>query len=256
MTAKKKILTFVLLAAAVLPLSAKKAKKEKVYDSEKFYLEFSEGAALANVTRIQKESGTNNYVWQDSMVGAFFNVQTRNVFYKIPKLNWLNFYARVEVFYPYFHTFNEMQVYAKQTILYAFDGCLGVPIRIEALKAVKFTITPCLHYMYQLSDEYHLNYIGPGLNLDIGVPLSPRWTVIAGGGFSYNNANLGTNRLIQPFDLSWQWQVNFGVRYSKHYQNSWSIIKKKQAQQIAAEAAAESEASAETEPQQPAVSAD
>ena len=41
------------------------------------FVVFNEGAAFANVTRIETQSSRNNYVWQNSMIGAFFEFSQR-----------------------------------------------------------------------------------------------------------------------------------------------------------------------------------
>ena len=60
---------------------------------------------------------------------------------------------------PFYNTFNEMQQFPKQTILYAFDVFTGPAFKTNIKEYIRFTLTPGIHYMYQLSDEYHLNYL-------------------------------------------------------------------------------------------------
>ena len=38
--------------------------------------------------------------------------------------------------------------------------------------------------------------------------------------------NLGTNRLVQPFDLARQYNVSVGVQYSKRGKNKYSYLRK------------------------------
>ena len=59
------------------------------------FVVFNEGAAFANVTRIETQSSRNNYVWQNSMIGAFFEVQSKN-------MRPLNSIIRVSAFYPFY----------------------------------------------------------------------------------------------------------------------------------------------------------
>ena len=82
-----------------------------------------------------------------------------------------------------------------------------------------------MHYMYQLTDEYHMHYLGLGAMLGIEFPISRGWTIVSKNYFAYDNANLGKNKLVQPFYGSYQYHINLGVRYSRRVNNSFSYIK-------------------------------
>lgn len=179
---------------------------------------FNEGIAMAQVTRIQTVSGRSNFVWQNDMIGAFFQIQTRN-------MKPLNSVIRTSVFYPFYNKFNEVKQFPKQTILYAFDLFAGPILETDMWKYVRLKFGLGLHYMYQLSDEYHLNYLGGGALAGLELPIEPRWTILLDGTFSFDYPNLGTNRLVQPYDYSWQYQLNLGVRYSVKGKNRYSYIR-------------------------------
>lgn len=176
------------------------------------YLEMEEGFAFAKVTRVQAENDRSNFVWQDKFAGAFFTVRT-------DELPFLDFLLRLEVLYPYQHTFNDMEQFSKQVILYAFDGFFGPVFEWKLFRHFNFNLTAGGHFMYQLSDEYHLIYIGAGSILGLEFPVSKRWAVTLDGSFTWDNANAGSNRLVQPFDYSWQWGANLGFKYSKKHPN-------------------------------------
>lgn len=182
------------------------------------FVMFNEGIALAQVTRIQTVSGRSNFVWQNDMIGAFFQIQTRN-------MKPLNSVIRTSVFYPFYNKFNEVKQFPKQTILYAFDLFAGPILETDMWKYVRLKFGLGLHYMYQLSDEYHLNYLGGGALAGLELPIEPRWTILLDGTFSFDYPNLGTNRLVQPYDYSWQYQLNLGVRYSVKGKNRYSYIR-------------------------------
>ena len=182
------------------------------------FVMFNEGIAAAQVTRIQTVSGRSNFVWQNDMIGAFFQIQTRN-------MKPLNSVIRTSVFYPFYNKFNEVKQFPKQTILYAFDLFAGPILETDMWKYVRLKFGLGLHYMYQLSDEYHLNYLGGGALAGLELPIEPRWTILLDGTFSFDYPNFGTNRLVQPYDYSWQYQLNLGVRYSVKGKNRYSYIR-------------------------------
>lgn len=182
------------------------------------FVMFNEGIAMAQVTRIQTVSGRSNFVWQNDMIGAFFQIQTRN-------MKPLNSVIRTSVFYPFYNKFNGVKQFPKQTILYAFDLFAGPILETDMWKYVRLKFGLGLHYMYQLSDEYHLHYLGGGALAGLELPIEPRWTILLDGTFSFDYPNLGTNRLVQPYDYSWQYQLNLGVRYSVKGKNRYSYIR-------------------------------
>ena len=157
-------------------------------------------------------------MWQNSMIGAFFEVQSKN-------MRPLNSIIRVSAFYPFYYTFNDVKQVPKQTVLYAFDLFAGPIIETDMWKYVRLKFSAGLHYMYQLTDEYHLHYLGGGLLAGLELPLAPKWTILLDGTFDLDYPNFGTNRMVQPFDYSWQYHLNLGVRYSKKARNQYSYIR-------------------------------
>ncbi len=188
---------------------------------EKPFIMFNEGVCIAQVTRIQKESSRSNFVWKNDFIGGFFQIQTRN-------MKPVNSIVRTSVFYPFYNTFNDVRQYAKQTVLYAFDLFAAPIIETDMWKYVNLKFGAGLHYMYQLTDEYHMHYLGPGVLAGIELPLEPRWTILLDGTFSLDYPNFGTNAHVQPYDLSWQYQLNLGVRYSVKGKGKYAYIKQSQ----------------------------
>lgn len=207
----KKLLSAILVLFTAVSLSF--AQEESSVSPDRMFFVFEEGVSIASVTRIQKVFGRSNFVWQDAMIGGYSTVKTNN----FPVHDIL---FRFQAFYPFQHQFNGMEMFAKQTILYAFDAFTGPYFVWEFNKHVRFNMTPGLHYMYQLSDEYHLNYAGLGTILGTEFPVSEKWTVMLNGSFTYDYANIGSNRNVQPFDYSWQWGASLGIRYSKRIKNN------------------------------------
>lgn len=185
---------------------------------EKPFVVFNEGLTFANVTRLERQTDRNNYVRNTSMIGAFFSVQSKN-------MRPLNSLIRVSAFYPFYHKFNGVQQVPKQTILYAFDLFAGPIIETDMWKYVRLKFSAGLHYMYQLSDEFHLHYLGIGVLAGLELPVAPHWTVLIDGTFALDYPNFGTNRLVQPYDFSWQYHLDVGIRYSKKARNQYSYIR-------------------------------
>lgn len=119
----------------------------------------------------------------------------------------------------------ECSSFQKQTILYAFDVFTGPAFKTN-IKDIRFTLTPGIHYMYQLSDEYHLNYPGGGISAGIKLPVARHWSILNNGTITLDYANSGTNKDIQNFDISYQYQASIGVRYSKKGYNRRAYIHK------------------------------
>jgi len=191
---------------------------EKVEVGNKPNIFFDEGIALACVNRLQEQEERSNFNWKDSLIGAYFTVHINDFF-------TFDVLSRTEVFYPFLHTFNGMEVFSKQTILYAFDELVGIDYKLKKFKYFTLNVVPGVHLMYQLTDEYHLFYFGGGLIIGAELPIAKNWTLLADGTFTCDYPNLGSNSLVQPFYFSWQWQTSLGVRYSKKKQNAYSYIK-------------------------------
>lgn len=190
------------------------------------FLMFDEGFSFAQITRISKQEGRSNFVWQDYLIGAHFDIVTEN-------FKPIDLMLRVAAYYPFYHTFNGMRQYPKQVILYAFDLFTGPVIQANMWNYVRLNLAAGLHYMYQLSDEYHLNYLGAGVVAGIELPVAWHWTILLDGTAVLDYPNLGTNRQIQPYDYAWQYQASLGVRYSKKGANQYSYINsKKRARQL------------------------
>ena len=185
--------------------------------SEKPFVVFDYGLSAAWVTRIQKQTGRSNFVFDYTMVGLYATMETVNI---KPCDSILRFAA----YYPLLNTFNDVPQIAKQPILYAFDLAYMPLFRADMWNYVKINFAPGLHVMYQLTDDWH--YIQFGLIGLAGVelPLARRWTILANGLASFDYANLGSNRDMFPIDWAWSYQVSLGVRYSKKKENKYSYI--------------------------------
>lgn len=184
-----------------------------------FDVAFSEGVSFNQLTRIEKLTDRSNFVRENFMAGAFFSVQTVD-FWK------LDFILQLGAYYPFYNAFNGMAQKTRNMFNYAFDMYFGALYSNTHIKFLLIDISLGLHYMYQLTDEYHMNYVGLGTLDTIRLPLSSRWTLVNNYFFSFDNPNLGTNKNIQPFTASYQYHIDLGIRYSRRVFNDYSYISK------------------------------
>ena len=182
------------------------------------------GLSAAFVTRIQKKSDMSNFVWNDKMIGVFYEAKSHD-FIRLSNNTELNFIARMAIYYPYNYTFRDVKQIPTQVILYAFDWFTAPTFSISFRDRIIFDTQLGLHIMYQLHDMWKYLNLGVGLKLNVEFPISSRWTLIAGGMFSYDNGNFGSNRNMRPFDYVWEYQAQLGARYCKKYLNRRSYIK-------------------------------
>ena len=184
------------------------------------------GLSAASVVRIQKKDDVSNFVWKDKMIGVFYEAKSHD-FIRLGEASELNFTARMGIYYPYNYTFRDVEQIANQVILYAFDWFLAPSLSINFRERLFFDTQLGLHMMYQIHDMWEYFNLGVGLKLNVEFPISSRWSAIAGGMFSFDNGNFGSNRDMRPFDYVWEYQLQFGARYSKKYLNRRSYIKYK-----------------------------
>ena len=190
----------------------------------KFGLLHNWGLSWASITRIQKQTGRSNFVWNDQLIGAYYEMTTNNFLVMGRKIN-VDLFARNAFYYPIAYTFNKVKQVTVQQLLYNFDLFTGVKFSMNFWDWVTVSAKPGLHVLYQLHDKWHYVHIGAGLGLEVEAPISSRWSFNIGGIFTWDNANLGSNKRMRPFDLSWEYQAQLGFRYSKKKLNPKSFVK-------------------------------
>src|SRR5574344_910142 len=238
-----KKITIALIAAAAIagvPLSAAETTNERNNETppdesgdvalkpktgfpeitNKPFVIFNEGVSFFQVTRIVYQSDYNrsNFVLQDYMAGVYCEVRTVN-------MEPVNSIIRVAAYYPFLHTFNGMDQVAKQVILYAVDVYAGPLFQTDMWKYVRINFSFGPHFMYELSDEYHHMDLGGASLLGLELPVAKRWNILLNGLLSVDYGNLGSNRIILPYDMVWNYQIELGMRYSKKNQNTFSYIR-------------------------------
>lgn len=181
---------------------------------------FTEGVSFAQVNRVEILEDRSNFVRENYMIGASCSMISHN-------MKPTNHIIRISAYYPFYNTFNGMRQYPKQTLLYAADLFAGLYTTIDMWKYVNINFAGGLHYMYQLTDEYHMHYFGGAIMSGLDLPIAKRWNIALDGTVTLDYPNFGTNRRVQPFDMSWQYHLDFGVRYSRKNLNKYSYINSK-----------------------------
>ena len=184
--------------------------------TEKPFLIFNIAPAYSMITRIVYEDkySRSNFVWQDHLIGLA--IETRSV-----NMKPVDSLLRIGIYYPIYYTFNGMEQAAKQTILYAFDLFWGPFFQTDMWEYVYINFSFGPHFLYQLSDEYHHVELGGAVLLGLEIPVAKRWTVVTNGLISLDYGNLGSNADIQPYNLVYNYQIEFGFRYSRKKPNKY-----------------------------------
>ncbi len=184
---------------------------------KKPFVMFDYGASLGLVTRIEIQKERSNFVRQTHLLGTYVAMQSAN-------MKPVNSMIRLAGYYPIYNTFNGMGQKSKQPVLGAFDLFAGPMLEFDMWKYVFLKGAGGLHFMYQATDRYHLLYLGMGLLAGAELPVAKQWTVIINGMLSADYPNFGTNRQIQPYSVSWNYQLDLGVRYSIKGSHDYSYI--------------------------------
>lgn len=214
MNKTKKIIS--ILIVSTFALFSSFALETKNEDTQKMVLLHNWGLSYAQVTRIQNNTTRSNFVWQDTMIGAFYSIQTAN----LP----VNFVAKVDVFYPIAISFNSVPQVSKQVLVYAFDFNAGPIWTFPIGKIAKLNLAPVIDFRYQLDDNFHHFDLGAGFIAGFDFPISHFFTISLNGGFAYDFGNLGTNANVRNYNQVWSYNAQLGFRISKKKPNDFYYI--------------------------------
>jgi hypothetical protein len=194
-------------------------------DDEQFFLLFSEGAACSWLTRIIKQTGRSNFVFDDFLPGLYFRMDLHTTKNITPM-------ARVAVLYPLASTFNQFPQLPKTPLHFGVDMNLGVNFNILEFEYFRLNAGPALHLFFLNSDRWNYFDLGAAAFVGMELPITQNWTLICNGFASIDDGNLGGNRNMEPIDITYQYQIDIGVRYSKKLKNRTSLFPgNKQAQE-------------------------
>ena len=200
---------------------AKKAEKDaREYD---FKFRINEGGSFGQITRIEKLADRSNFVRETMLAGAFVNFQTVDLY------DWMDFTCQLGAYYPVRYAFNGMQQFPKNKLNYAVDGFLGATVTYDRIKYIPIDLSFGMHTMYQLTDEYHMVYLGFRFLGTLNKKKKKNWTIVNNYFFSIDNPNMGSNKKVQPFTMAYQYHLDLGFCYSRRAKNSYYYIAKKQA---------------------------
>ena len=190
----------------------------------KFFLLFDQGATAAWNTRIIKQTERSNFVFGDFLAGLYFTTRTKNFSSLLPVKLPFELLGRVAAYYPLSHTFNNYPQPPVNMLNFGVDVFLAPVVQINFWDYAYLDIAAGPHFLYQKSDRWHYVHLGIGGMLGVQMPLARRWTLLLNGMASLDNANLGSNRKMEDYDIAWQYQTSFGFRYSKRAPNVKTYI--------------------------------
>lgn len=215
----KKLLFTAFLLIFSLPLFCQETS-QKTIDGGKFNFTFDEGVAYAQVTRVETQTERSNFVRENMMIGAYCNFETVD-------FSSIDFFQQLSAYYPFYNAFNGMRQYPKNMFNYGIDSYTGLKTHYTKFEYFTFDMGLGLHYMFQMTDEWPMHYLGLGIQAGLNLPLTETISIATTGFVSFDNANIGSNKLMQPFEISYQYHATLGVKYSKRAKNSYCYIKPK-----------------------------
>jgi hypothetical protein len=186
-------------------------------DPSDYYLLFSEGVTCSWLTRIIKQTGRSNFVFEDFLAGPYFRMDLHTPKNITPML-------RVAVLYPLISTFNKFPQKPKTPLHFGADMNLGANFNIFNFPYFRLNAGPAAHLFFLNSDRWNYWELGAAAFVGMELPISQSWTLICNGFASLDYGNLGDNRNMEPFDIAYQYQVDIGVRYSKKMINKTSLF--------------------------------
>ena len=219
------ILTTLLLAAG--PVSAQEdpspddsvLNEETARERNKVFVTFSYGASASWLTRIIYQTERSNFVFRNFLPGLYFTIEMQNVPYVTPE-------ARITAYYPAVSSFNKMRFKLNTPLHFGIDFYTGV--RLETgWGFFKINGGLGLHMLFLSSDRWNYFNLGAAAVAGISFALSPRWTLLIDGFASIDSGNLGANRRMEPFNLTYQFQTSIGVRYSKRMINNSTLFRRR-----------------------------
>ena len=165
----------------------------------------SYGGSAAWLTRIIKQDGRSNFVFRDFLPGLYLDAELRNIPFVTPV-------ARLAVYYPLVSTFNYVPQKPNTPLHFAADFLAGVLLEKD-WKWIKVNGGPALHMLFMGSDRWNYCNIGFALGIGADIALGGEWSLLFDGFASIDNGNLGSNKQMEPYDITYQYQAGIGVRY-------------------------------------------
>ena len=213
------VLAVFILLATVLAAGAFAQDEDEAESpaGEQHFLLFSEGAAFSWLTRIIKQTGRSNFVFDDFLPGLYFRMDLHTTTNITPMV-------RIAALYPAISAFNQVPQLPKTPLHFGADMNLGLNFNILEFEYFRLNAGSAAHLFFLNSDRWNYFELGAAAFVGMELPVTPNWTLICNGFASIDNGNLGSNRNMEPFDVVYQYQVDIGVRYSKKLENRTSLF--------------------------------
>jgi len=195
---------------------AEEEHTETVSENRTIFI-FNEGVTASWLTRIIKQTGRSNFVLEDFLLGLYFSTE-------VVRFDLFKPMIRIAAYYPLASTFNKFPQKPNTPLHFGADMAAGVRFDLFDFKYVRINLGPALHLFFLNSDRWNYLNLGAAAFLGVEVPVAKNWTVLFNGYASLDNGNLGANRIMEPFDIAYQYQIDIGVRYSKKFANETFIF--------------------------------
>jgi hypothetical protein len=200
----------------ILSMAAASFAQENKALSDRLLFLSSEGLSCSWLTRIIKQTGRSNFVFEDFLPGMYYRMDMR-IDMPIPiKITPM---VRVAALYPLTSTFNKFPQKPKTPLHFGADMNLGINFDILDFAYFRLNAGPAAHLFFLNSDRWNYFNLGASVFVGMELPIAERWTLICSGYASLDNGNLGNNRNIEKFDIAYQYQIDIGARYSKKLKN-------------------------------------
>jgi hypothetical protein len=186
---------------------------------DKPFVLFHEGLSVSWLTRIIKQTGRSNFVFRDFLPGLYCRMELRGTKYGTPTF-------RLAAYYPLRSSFNGFPQKSRTPLHYGADFIAGLQFQALEMKYLRLNIAPGLHVFFLNSDRWNYLHAGAVCMAGLEAPLTSGWTILLNGLASLDYGNLGNNKVMEPFDIVYQYQINIGGRYSRKTQNSAALFSK------------------------------
>ena len=203
---------------------AQENEGEKTEETEikPFLFSFSEGLAVSWLTRIIRQTDRSNFVLNDFLMGLYF----RTEFLYFDKFKPM---VRAAAYYPTISTFNKYPQKANTPLHFGVDFMTGVKFEVLNFSYARLNLGPAFHLFFLTSDRWNYLNLGAAAFLGVEVPIAEKWTILVNGIASFDSGNLGGNRFMEHINITYQYQVDVGIRYSKRNLNRTYIFPRKKA---------------------------
>jgi len=132
--------------------------------------------------------------------------------------------VRLSACYPLTSSFNHVPQKPNTPLHIGADLIAGIKFDIINFKYFQFNAGPALHMLFLSADRWNYFNLGGAAVAGIEFSVNQNLTLLLDGYLSLDNGNLGSNRLMESFDIAYQYQAGIGVRYSRIKLNDTALF--------------------------------